>query len=310
MMPHYKVADHLRKFTIILCMVMPFISRGQNPNINAKLTDNPRYTDEKVYTIKKQLLYKKIDSTQLYLTLYPSELNEPTKTSPALVFFFGGGWTSGTIKQFEPQAIYFSKRGITCFLVDYRVKERQNTTPFEAVKDAKSAIRYIREHASELKIDPSKIIAAGGSAGGHLAAATALISDYYESTDNLSISCKPNVLVLFNPVFDNGPGGYGYERIGDAYKNFSPLHNIKSSAPPTIVFLGENDHLVAVETAKYYKKVMENVKSRCDLFLYEGQGHGFFNYKNFEYYKKTVLETDTFLQSLGYLNKEPEVEIK
>ena len=227
-----------------------------------------------------------------------------------MVFYFGGGWTSGTIKQFEPQAIYFSKRGITCILVDYRVKERHKTTPFESLKDAKSAIRYVREHASELNIDPSKIIAAGGSAGGHLAAATALITDYNESTDNPNISCIPNALVLFNPVFDNGPGGYGYERIGDAYKNFSPLHNIKIGAPPTIVFLGEKDDLVAVETARYYKKVMEKVKSRCDLFLYEGQEHGFFNYKNFEYYKKTVAETDTFLQSLGYLSKEPVVEIK
>ena len=248
-----------------------------------------------------QLLYKKVDTTQLYLTVYHSATKVPNKISPAMVFFFGGGWNSGTVKQFEPQAIYFSQRGMTCILVDYRVREKHKATPFESLKDAKSAIRYIRAHAKDLEIDPSKIVAAGGSAGGHLAAATALITDYNESTDNTSISCIPDALVLFNPVFDNGPGGYGYERIGDAYKNFSPLHNIKSGAPPTIVFLGEKDHLIPVETAKYYKTVMEKVKSRCDLFLYEGQGHGFFNYKNLEYYKKTVSEADTFLQSIGFL---------
>jgi acetyl esterase/lipase len=257
-----------------------------------------------------QILYKKIDTTQLFLTVYPSSIKESTNISPAMVFFFGGGWNSGTVKQFEPQAIYFSQRGVTCILVDYRVKEKHKTTPFESLKDAKSAIRYIRTHANELQIDPSKIIASGGSAGGHLAAATALIADYNESTDNTSISCIPNALVLFNPVFDNGPGGYGYERIRDAYKRFSPLHNITNGAPPTIVFLGEKDHLVPVETAKYYKTVMEKVKSRCDLFLYEGQEHGFFNYKNLEYYKKTVAETDTFLQSIGFLSKEPIIEIK
>ena len=257
-----------------------------------------------------QLLYKKIDTTQLYLTVYPSTIKEATKKLPAIVFFFGGGWNNGTVKQFEPQALYFSQRGMVCILVDYRVKEKQKTTPFESLKDAKSAIRYIREHANELGIDPSKIVAAGGSAGGHLAAATATINDYNESTDNTAISCIPDALVLFNPVFDNGPGGYGYERIGEAYKNFSPLHNIKSGAPPTIVFLGDKDHLIPAETAKYYKTIMEKVKSRCDLFLYEGQGHGFFNYKNLEYYKKTVSETDTFLQSLGYLNKAPLIEIE
>lgn len=267
---------------------------------------------EKIKTgnTEKSILYKNIDSTSLYLTIYPSLLANSNQKPPAMVFFFGGGWTSGTIKQFEPQANYFSKRGITCILVDYRVRDKHNTTPFESLKDAKSAIRFVREHANELNIDPLKIIAAGGSAGGHLAAATALITDYNESTDNLSISCIPNALILFNPVFDNGPGGYGYERIRDAYKNFSPLHNIKVGAPPTVVFLGEKDDLVAVETARYYKKVMEKVKSRCDLFLYEGQGHGFFNYTNFEFYKKTVTETDTFLQSLGYLRIEPVVEIK
>ena len=257
-----------------------------------------------------QILYKKIDTTQLYLTVYPSVIKESTKKSPAIVFFFGGGWNNGTVKQFEQQALYFSQRGMVCVLVDYRVREKQKTTPFESLKDAKSAIRYIREHANELGIDPSKIVAAGGSAGGHLAAATAIINDYNESTDNTAISCVPDALVLFNPVFDNGPGGYGYERIGEAYKNFSPLHNIKSGVPPTIVFLGDKDHLVPVETAKYYKTIMEKVKSRCDLFVYEGQGHGFFNYKNLEYYKKTVSETDTFLQSIGFLNKDPFVEIK
>ena len=311
-MPTYKTINHFRIWTLIPFLVISFIARGQNPNINYIQTGSQEgmHFSNKTGNAEKPLLYKKIDSTSLYLTVYPSLLANPTKKSPAMVFYFGGGWTSGTIKQFEPQAIYFSKRGITCILVDYRVRERHKTTPFESLKDAKSAIRYVREHASELNIDPSKIIAAGGSAGGHLAAATALITDYNESTDNQNISCIPNALVLFNPVFDNGPGGYGYERIGDAYKNFSPLHNIKIGAPPTLVFLGEKDELVAVETARYYKKVMEKVKSRCDLFLYEGQEHGFFNYKNFEYYKKTVTETDTFLQSLGYLSKEPVVEIK
>jgi acetyl esterase len=197
-----------------------------------------------------------------------------------------------------------------CILVDYRVKSRQQTTPFESLKDAKSAVRYIREHADKFHIDTSKIVAAGGSAGGHLAAATALIDGYNENTDNMSVSCIPNALVLFNPVIDNGPGGYGYDRIGDAYKSFSPLHNIKNGAPPTIIFLGTNDNLIPVETAKYCQKVMEKVKSRCELHLYEGQTHGFFSYKNFEYYKKTVSEADKFLQSLNYLNKGPIIEIE
>jgi acetyl esterase/lipase len=109
---------------------------------------------------------------------------------------------------------------------------------------------------------------------------------------------------------DNGPGGYGYERIGEAYTDFSPLHNIREGAPPTILFLGTEDKLIPVETAAYYKLVMEQVGSRCDLHLYEGQGHGFFNYRQFEYYKTTLLEADRFLISLGYLTQHPEIAVE
>lgn len=259
---------------------------------------------------QKQILYKQIDTTELYLEVYNPPQLDNSKTYPAMIFFFGGGWVGGDKSHFLSHAKYFSKRGLVCFLADYRTRIKNRTTPFESLKDAKSAVRYIRKNASSFGIDPARIIASGGSAGGHLAASTAFIEGYNEETDDVSISCIPNALVLFNPVIDNGPGGYGYERVGDEFKNFSPLHNIKKGAPPTIFFLGTKDVLVPVETAKYYKTVMEKVGSRCELKLYENEGHGFFNYRNFEHYRKTVFETNAFLQSLGYLKKGPIVKIE
>ena len=259
---------------------------------------------------QEQVVYKEVNATKLMMDVYCPDKIDSSKVYPAMVFFFGGGWVGGDRFQFINQAKYFSKRGLICFLVDYRIKNKNNTTPFECVKDAKSAIRFIRKKASYFRVDTTKMIASGGSAGGHLAAPTALIDSFYEATDDLSISCIPNALVLFNPVIDNGPGGYGFEKIKDAYKNFSPLHNINKGAPPTIIFLGTNDKHIPVETAAYYKKVMEKVGSRCDLKIYEGQSHGFFNYKNLEYYKKTVIDADAFLVSLGYLKNEPTVTIE
>lgn len=259
---------------------------------------------------QEKKLYKEIGTTKLFLDVYYPEKIEESKTYPAMVFFFGGGWNGGSTNQFKKYAEYFSKRGIVCLLADYRTKKSSKTTPFESLKDAKSAIRFIRKNASNFHVDSTKIIAAGGSAGGHLAAATASIEEYNEDTDDLSISCIPDALVLYNPVIDNGPGGYGYERIGENYKEFSPLHNIKKGAPPTILFLGTKDQLVPVITAEYYKLVMEKVESRCDLKIYEGAKHGFFNYKHFKFYKEVIIETDKFLTSLGYLNKEPVVKIE
>jgi acetyl esterase/lipase len=263
-----------------------------------------------ICSAQEQVVYKEINDTKLLMEVHYPEKIDSSKAYPAMVFFFGGGWVGGDISQFINQAKHFSKRGVVCFLVDYRTKNKNNTTPFECVKDAKSAIRFIRKKASYFRVDTTKIIASGGSAGGHLAAATALIDIYNEATDDLSISCIPNALVLFNPVIDNGPGGYGFEKIKDAYKTFSPLHNIKKGAPPTIIFLGTNDKHIPVETVAYYKKVMEKVGSRCDSKLYEGQSHGFFNYKHLENYKKTVMEADAFLVSLGYLKNEPVVTIE
>lgn len=263
-----------------------------------------------VCSAQDNILYKEIDSTKLFLEVYSPEKVDSTKTYPAMVFFFGGGWNGGNTSQFLHHAKYFSKRGIVCFLADYRTKTKNSTTPFESLKDAKSAVRFIRKNASKFQVNPNKIIASGGSAGGHLAAATALIESHNESIDDLNISSIPNALVLFNPVIDNGPGGYGHERIGDNYKDFSPLHNIRKKAPPTIIFLGTNDKLIPVTTAQYYKMVMKKVGSACKLRLYKDQGHGFFNYKNFEYYKKTIKETNQFLQAYGYLKVEPIVPIE
>jgi acetyl esterase len=258
---------------------------------------------------QKQIMYKQIDTTKLFLHIYQPPMMEKTQKCPTMVFFFGGGWKSGSLAQFEPHAKYFAKRGMVCFLVDYRVLNRHKSTIFQSLKDAKSAMRFIKEHANLYNVDTMKIVASGGSAGGHLAAATALIDEYNETTDNMQISCKPNVLVLFNPAIDNGPAGVGYERVKDAYKNISPIHNIQKGAPPTIIMLGTKDDLIPVETAKYYQTVMKKVGSRCDLILYEGKEHGFFNYDKFENYKKTIADADIFLQSMGYLTEKPTVAI-
>jgi acetyl esterase len=253
-----------------------------------------------------EVVYKRVDSTVLNLVLdYPPHY-QPGQAYPALIFFYGGGWNGGSVVQFEPHAKYFARRGLICIRADYRVKTRQGTTPFESVEDAKSAIRYLRQHATLLGIDSNRLIAAGGSAGGHLAAAAAVLPGLNAPTDDLSVSTVPQALVLYNPVIDNGPEGYGYERVGDRYPEFSPLHNLDQGSPPTIFFLGTADKLIPVSTAQAYKKKIEEKGGRCELHLYEGQPHGFFNYKEKDLanFKDTILKTDAFLRSLGYLTGE------
>lgn len=265
-------------------------------------------------SLPTEIIYKEIDTLQLKMEiLYPPSL-DTTQTYPSMVFFFGGGWRSGSINHFRSQAAYFAIRGMVCILVDYRVKNRHGTGIEECLMDAKSSIRYIREHADQLHVDPNRLVAAGGSAGGHLAASTAFIEGWNDPQDNLLISTIPNALVLFNPVIDLASEIPAVSKlVGEAREDISPLHQIKPGGPPTILFFGTEDKFVPVETARKYQTLMEIAGNRCDLFLYEGQKHGFFNSSSFQsssddnFFKKTVLETDIFLLSLGYLQNQPTI---
>lgn len=250
------------------------------------------------------LIYKSVDSIKLGMHVHYPANYERVRSYPAIIFFFGGGWVNGSIYQFARQAQYFASRGMISVLADYRTSSKYKTTPFDAVSDAKSAIRYLRAHADVLGIDSARIVAAGGSAGGHLAAAADLtLLD--EPGEDSTIGSRPNALVLFNPVFDNGPGGYGYDRIGERFPLISPMHNIRKNAAPAIAFFGTEDQLVPVATAELYRKKMEEAGNRFDLFLYPGQKHAFFNRGS--YVAETLERADIFLQSLGYLEGDPSV---
>ncbi|MCX8211219.1 MAG: alpha/beta hydrolase [Lewinella sp.] len=246
--------------------------------------------------------YKALPDGDLYLEiLYPEGLDTAATTYSTALFFFGGGWNGGQRSHFRQQAGYLVDRGMIAVLADYRTKNSHGTSPFVSLMDAKSAVRWVRTHGPGYRIDTTRLAVGGGSAGGHLAAATALCSGYNDEVDDLSVSSAGNVLLLFNPVIDNGPGGYGYNRIGEVFSDFSPLHNIREGAPPTLFQVGSNDKLIPVATAEYYRTVMERVGSRCDLRVYDGGEHGFFNPKNKDFYEQTVMEMDAFLVSLGYL---------
>jgi len=254
-------------------------------------------------------VFKTLGDTKLTLHIFEPEGHTTKDQRPAAVFFFGGGWNGGSPKQFEPHCRYLASRGMVAITAEYRVKSRHGTSPFECVKDGKSAVRWVRANASQLGIDPNRIAAGGGSAGGHVAAATGNVSGLEEDGEDSKVSSKPNALLLFNPVYDNGPSGYGHDRVKDRYEEISPMHNIREAAPPTIVFLGTEDKLIPVETAKNYEQKMRSVGSRCDTIFYDGQPHGFFNKGRNEdkYYVETVQTMDEFLISLGWLTGKPTI---
>ncbi|MBK6281759.1 MAG: alpha/beta hydrolase [Draconibacterium sp.] len=253
---------------------------------------------------KSSFIYKEIDGISLEMTMYKPQVSSNVRL-PAIVFFFGGGWVGGDPSHFELQAEYLATRGIIAFCPDYRTQSRHSTTPFESVMDAKSAIRYLKTHSDELGIDQDKIIASGGSAGGHLAACTAVIKNINEATDDLSVSPVPMALVLFNPVLDTGKKGYGREKLDGREFELSPVHHITASVPTTLIMHGMADKTVPYENAVRFNYLMKQQGNKSVLVGYKKQDHGFFNYsKSPKYFKKTLSKTETFLEEQGLLRGE------
>ena len=253
-------------------------------------------------------IYKEADGEELKLWVTKPADWTDSDQRPAMVFFHGGGWVGGAPAFFNDHCNYFASRGMVTATVQYRLLKKGNSeSPLTCVQDAKSAMRWMRSHAKVLGIDEKRIGAAGGSAGGHLAAFCGMVEGKDDPQDDVSISPKPNALVLFNPVFNNGPGQWGHARVGDHYREFSPAHNITRDDPPAIIFLGEKDDLIPVDVAKDFQTQMKSVGVTCELHTYEGQKHGFFNIKNSDgkYYFETVTAADQFLGQLGWLKGPP-----
>jgi len=238
----------------------------------------------------------------LKLDIFFPEKHTPQDKRACIVFFFGGGWTSGSTEQFYGYSKYLSSRGLVAISAQYRTKGSHKVTPRECVEDGKRAIRYVREHAKELGVDPDKIIASGGSAGGHVAAACAMCPKI-DATPDSTVSCSPNALILLNPVYDNGPEGYGYKTVIEYWKDISPFHNIRKGVPPTGVFFGSNDNCVPVATVKAFEKQMTEAGNTCESHIYEGEAHGFFHISKGgrKMFEDVLVKTDSFLVKNGYL---------
>jgi acetyl esterase/lipase len=240
----------------------------------------------------ERVVYRSAPQAELafHLVRPPARFEGPR---PAVLFFFGGGWNTGTPAQFEPHARALAQRGIAGILVEYRVASRHKTTPYDSVDDAFAAWAYVRENAARLKLDPARIAASGGSAGGHLAACLGTLG---------RSSARPAALVLFNPAVDTAAGPSISARFGERARDVSPLHHVSSATPPTLILHGAADATVPIATVRQFCSAMKAVSRPCELAEYEGAGHGFFNAnrENGKYYQATLARAIEFLAAAGF----------
>ena len=255
----------------------------------------------------KTMTYKTIGDRDLQIHIHYPPGWKAGDSRPGIIFFFGGGWTGGRVEQFQTQAEYLAGRGMVAARADYRVKSRDGVTPDKCVEDARSAVRWMRRNAGRLGIDPKKLIASGGSAGGHLAACTMIPKSVEADGDDLSISTIPQAMVLFNPVlsFENEQMLKRLNGNKQLARKISPTRYLDKNSPPALILFGTNDRL-KIFGDEYWKKA-HAIGVRADEYLAEGQGHGFFNRSPWT--ERTLIAVDKFLTSLGFLKGEPTIEV-
>lgn len=270
------------------------------------------------------LTYKARDGFRLPLFLFqPADQREKHATRPAIVFFHGSGWHSGTVLQFADYARLLADRGMVAAVAEYRVKVGYNATPFDSVSDAKSAIRWLRRNAETYGIDPHRLVAAGGSAGGHIAISAAIFDGKYDDpNDDRAISPRPDAVVLFAPVLDTTMTGYreGVPLFGGREIELSPVHHLKKRLPPTLVFMGTDDEWVPYESVKRYEAGCLKLNNACELVAFTGRNHHFYNHaRYFELrphlggpystsdFDLITYELERFLYENGLLEQEPVV---
>lgn len=247
----------IKAFHLSLLSLLLFQLLQANPGVSAKPD--------------AEWVYKKVDDKKLNLSVFlPEGYEESEELFPTIVIYHGGSWRTGTPSMHFADCAYWSERGMIAVSVDYRLKDRDGVeVPLECVKDAKSAIRFLRKNADELKVDSNKIIAAGGSAGGQLAAATAMLIAAETNDDcyDLSISCKPQAIILYNPYFR-------------CAAELSPPNFVVEDLPPIITFLGDADPAITVGSLLKFHEALKAKSNVSEYYVGKGGKHGFCNGRN------------------------------
>lgn len=257
----------------------------------------------------KSYIYKTSGGKEQRLEIYFPPNHDPKKAKvPGLILFHGGGWLPGnpdSLAQFRFACAYFASRGLVCATANYRGLTKNEVASLPkgvsfkrvCITDAKSAIRWFKQHADELGIDPNRIITGGGSAGGHISALATMNPGLNDPSDPKDIDTSVAAYLWFNPAFSPDDSNDPEVDI---------LRYIKADLPPAIVFFGDKDKWKIGWDAAYAKWQSLGTKS-IELWIAPDQNHGFFNKEPWR--TITLIAADRFLSKHGFLKGEPTLQV-
>lgn len=241
------------------------------------------------YKEKESITDGKLQSTTQVtiptLSIFIPKDAKPNQT--AVIICPGGGYMHLAFdKEGTKVAEWFNSLGIAAFVLKYRlpndlIMKNKNVGPLQ---DAQEAVRYVRQNAAKLNIDPNKIGILGFSAGGHLASTLSTHYDdkVYEST--YKVSARPDFSILMYPVISmenqithkgsqtNLLGSNPSQDLIDSYSNEK---KVTSKTPPAFLIHATDDTVVIPENSINYYLALKKNGVKAELHLYEKGGHGF-----------------------------------
>lgn len=262
-----------------------------------------RWLDRRALQPDQVLVYKQVGTHALALHLFRPPASVGPGARPALLLFHGGAWQHGDPSQFHPQCRHFSRQGLVCISAAYRLASVHGSQPADALQDARDAMRHLRRHGAALGIDLRRIAAGGGSSGGHLAAALGTGVPLPDPGADPLAPTRPDALLLYNPMLDLAPGMPDHDLVGTAWPLLSPRQQVGPGMPPTLVLSGGADPEVAVATVQGFCHAVRAHGGDCELHIYPGAGHGFFNpgVDGGRHVQASLRDAAAFLARLGYL---------
>lgn len=263
----------------------------------------PDHVDQLAATMtpSRVVVYKSTPQKPLHLHVFEPEGLQKSDKRPAFVTIHGGGWRGGLPARMYPFASHFASLGMVGISVEYRLAAQKPAegalTPFDCVRDIRSAMRFLKQNAADFGIDPERIVASGASAGGHLAAATAMFDGVDDPGDDSTISPAPCALVLLFPVIDTSKEiGYGHDLLGGRWREIDPNSHVRAGLPPCILFHGTSDTVTPFAGAEKFLHAMLEAGNVCELVVNEGGRHGYLMFEK-EPFEETLAATEAFLRA-------------
>lgn len=202
--------------------------------------------------------------------------------APAAIVVHGGAWVGGDRKRnVEPLLLPLANAGFAWFSISYRLA----SDPLQmgaAVSDVEAAVRFVKSHAEEYRIDPERIFLVGESAGGHLAAMAALgtspgtgvrgVVALYAPTDLAGLA---KTSTLIPEGIRKQLNGTPWERLLLArLTQLSPIGLVRAGVPPFLLIHGDDDLLVPIAQSVEMCRKMTSVGAKCSLVTVPNVGHG------------------------------------